>query len=96
VVCSLIRSKQLLISWLQTFPSVLTRTLGQAGSSKIYRYRQRSRLSDNVVLLRVPTRDEIKQALFSINSTKTSGPDGYGAGFFKKYWNIIQQDFCHL
>ena len=48
---------------------------------------------DNVALLRVPTREEIKQALFSIDSTKTLGPDGYGAGFFKKFWNIIQQDF---
>ena len=49
--------------------------------------------SENVALLRVPTREEVKQALFSIDSTKTPGPDGYGAGFFKKYWNIIQQEF---
>jgi len=49
--------------------------------------------SDNIALLRVPNRDEIKQALFSIDSTKTPAPDGYGAGFFKKFWNIIQQDF---
>ena len=49
--------------------------------------------SENVPLLRVPTREEVKQALFSIDSTKTPGSDGYGAGFFKKYWNIIQQVF---
>ena len=49
--------------------------------------------SDNLALLRAPSRDKIKQALFSIDSTKTPGPDCYGAGFFKKYWNIIQHDF---
>ena len=37
--------------------------------------------------------DEVKQALFFIDSTKTSGPDGFGVGFFKNYWNVIQYDF---
>ena len=49
--------------------------------------------SENITLLQVPTREEIKQALFSIDSIKTPGPDGYDAGFFKKYWDIIQNDF---
>ena len=48
---------------------------------------------DNNSLLRIPNREEVKQALFSIDSTKTPGPDGFGAGFFKKYWDIIHQEF---
>jgi len=36
---------------------------------------------------------EIKQALFSIDSAKTLGPNGFGAGFFKHYWNLIKHDF---
>ena len=36
---------------------------------------------------------EVKAALFSIDSSKTPGPDGFGAGFFKKYWEILKHDF---
>jgi len=46
-----------------------------------------------MTLLQVPTQEGITQALFSIDSTKTLRPDGYGASIFKKYWNIIQYDF---
>jgi len=36
---------------------------------------------DNLQLIQLPTLSEIKEALFSIDSTKTLGPDGFGAGF---------------
>ena len=36
---------------------------------------------------------EVKQLPFSIDSAKTSGPDGFGVGFFKHYWNLIKHDF---
>jgi len=36
---------------------------------------------------------EVKQALFSIDSTKTLGPDGLGVDFSKHYWNLIKNDF---
>ena len=46
---------------------------------------------DNSTLICMPTLDEIKQALFSIEPNKTPGPDGFGAGFFSKIleyrWN---------
>jgi len=35
---------------------------------------------------------EIKQALFSIDSSKTPDPDGFGAGFFKHYLELIKLD----
>jgi len=37
--------------------------------------------------------EEVKQALFSIDSTKTPGPDGFSAGFFKHYWPLTKHDF---
>ena len=39
--------------------------------------------------------NEVKDALFSIDSSKTPGPDGFGAGFFKHYWDVIKTDFYH-
>ena len=49
--------------------------------------------SDNLNLIKILDMIEVKQALFSTDSTKTSGPDGCGAGFFKHYWNLIKHDF---
>jgi len=38
---------------------------------------------------------EIKIALFAIDSSKTPGPDSFGAGFLKKYWEVLKNDFFH-
>ncbi|XP_062106727.1 uncharacterized protein LOC133818056 [Humulus lupulus] len=37
---------------------------------------------------------EIKKAFFSIPSTKTPGPDGFGSSFFKLFWKEIGHDIC--
>ncbi|GJS31911.1 RNA-directed DNA polymerase, eukaryota, reverse transcriptase zinc-binding domain protein [Tanacetum coccineum] len=37
---------------------------------------------------------EIKDALFSIDDNKASGPDGYSSMFFKAAWNVVGQDLC--
>jgi len=39
------------------------------------------------------TDEDIRAALFSIPDTKTPGPDGYNALFYKKSWDIIKADF---
>ena len=36
---------------------------------------------------------KVKSTLFSIESSKTPGPDGFGAGFFKQYWEFLKKDF---
>ncbi|XP_019223639.1 PREDICTED: uncharacterized protein LOC109205382 [Nicotiana attenuata] len=38
------------------------------------------------------TEKDVKQAMFNIDSNKTSGPDGYGSGFFKAAWSAIGQE----
>ena len=43
--------------------------------------------TENSELIRLPDMEEIKQALFSIESNKTSGPDGFGAGKILKEIN---------
>ena len=47
---------------------------------------------DNNELIKLPNLDEVKTTLFSIDSNKTPGPDGFGAGFFKHYWHLIKKD----
>jgi len=40
---------------------------------------------DNNELIKLPNLEEIKNALFSIDSNKTLGPNAFGAGLFKNY-----------
>ena len=49
--------------------------------------------TDNLELVKLPDLDEVNQALFAIDSNKTPGPDGFGAGFFKHYWLVVKNDF---
>ncbi|XP_021985789.1 uncharacterized protein LOC110881983 [Helianthus annuus] len=38
------------------------------------------------------TREEIKQAMFSISENKAPGPDGYTSAFFKHAWDIVGEE----
>ncbi|XP_071687999.1 uncharacterized protein [Rutidosis leptorrhynchoides] len=38
------------------------------------------------------TTEEIRRAIFDINDSKSPGPDGYSAAFFKQAWDIIGDD----
>ncbi|WZZ92349.1 hypothetical protein YC2023_120928 [Brassica napus] len=46
----------------------------------------------NQTLIAPPTREEIKEALFSIHADKAPGPDGFSAGFYQSYWDILGGD----
>ncbi|XP_062085698.1 uncharacterized protein LOC133791797 [Humulus lupulus] len=45
-----------------------------------------------ISLVRPFTTKEVKDALFSINSIKSPGPDGYGSGFFKVLWSDLEAE----
>ena len=47
---------------------------------------------DNQNLIKMPTLEDVHTALFSMDSNKTPGPDGFGAGFFKTYWPLLKSD----
>ncbi|KAK9733272.1 hypothetical protein RND81_04G056300 [Saponaria officinalis] len=51
-------------------------------------------VTDFAALTRPVTREEIKLALFAIDSNKSPGIDGFSSGFFKAAWHIIEDDFC--
>ncbi|XP_071729005.1 uncharacterized protein [Rutidosis leptorrhynchoides] len=40
------------------------------------------------------TNQEIKDAIFDIDSSKVAGPNGYSAYFFKKAWGVVGKDIC--
>ncbi|GKB67000.1 RNA-directed DNA polymerase, eukaryota, reverse transcriptase zinc-binding domain protein [Tanacetum coccineum] len=45
-------------------------------------------------MIGIVTDEEIKEAIFDIDSNTASGLDGYTLGFFKKAWNIIGKEVC--
>ncbi|KAK2443571.1 hypothetical protein QL285_014660 [Trifolium repens] len=46
----------------------------------------------NSMLTRLPSSEEIKNVVFSLNKDSAPGPDGFGAIFFQTYWDIIKLD----
>ncbi|GJV01914.1 RNA-directed DNA polymerase, eukaryota, reverse transcriptase zinc-binding domain protein [Tanacetum coccineum] len=45
-------------------------------------------------LIKDVTNEEIKEAIFSIEDNKASGPDGFSSKFFKAAWMVIGNDVC--
>ncbi|GKD21730.1 putative reverse transcriptase domain-containing protein [Tanacetum coccineum] len=45
-------------------------------------------------MVREVSNDEVKAALFDIDSNKPHGSDGYSSYFFKSSWDVIGKDFC--
>nr|ABD28670.2 RNA-directed DNA polymerase (Reverse transcriptase) [Medicago truncatula] len=46
----------------------------------------------NRLLTMLPTKEEVKNAVFDLNSDDAPGPDVFGACFFQIYWNIVKKD----
>lgn len=46
---------------------------------------------DQLQLLSPYTKKEVKNAMFSIDTNKSPGPDGYRSGFYKKSWSIVER-----
>ncbi|EOY17514.1 Uncharacterized protein TCM_042330 [Theobroma cacao] len=48
--------------------------------------------SENELLCAEPSLQEVKDAVFGINSESAAGPDGFSSYFYQQCWNIIAQD----
>ena len=46
----------------------------------------------NVMITMLPSHEEIKAVVFSLNKDSAPVPDGFGAYFFQLYWNIVKED----
>ncbi|KAA0063934.1 uncharacterized protein E6C27_scaffold616G00740 [Cucumis melo var. makuwa] len=68
-------------------------------------YRELSPVIDDIVqfrwseecfqALQIPiSQEEVRRVLFSMDSGKAPGPDGFSVGFFKGVWSVVGEDFC--
>ncbi|GAU48070.1 hypothetical protein TSUD_324930 [Trifolium subterraneum] len=46
----------------------------------------------NAFITVLPSLQEIKFAVFALNTDSAPGPDGFGAFFFQHYWDIVKDD----
>lgn len=46
----------------------------------------------NAMLTMLPSHQEIKVAVFSLNKDSAPGPDGFGAFFFQHFWDIVKNE----
>ncbi|XP_062104897.1 uncharacterized protein LOC133816384 [Humulus lupulus] len=49
-------------------------------------------LDQHLRLIKPFTKKDVEAAMFSINSSKSLGPDGYGSGFFKVMWKDLEEE----
>ncbi|XP_042481160.1 uncharacterized protein LOC122061743 [Macadamia integrifolia] len=49
---------------------------------------------DNAFLDAVPSREEIKMAIWDLDADSSPGPDGFPGQFFRSCWDIVENDFC--
>lgn len=54
-------------------------------------------LENNLSLIALPNKAEVREAIFAINPDKAPGPDGFSAGFYQQFWDIVGDDvYCDI
>ena len=69
-------------------------TAGTADSSSVVQEALIPKVTDsmNQMLIELPGKQEVKEAVFSINPDKAPGPDGFSASFYQVFWDVIGDD----
>lgn len=44
------------------------------------------------MLTGIPTWEEVRNAVFSMNANGAPGPDGFGGFFYQNFWDIVGHD----
>lgn len=52
--------------------------------------------AENQDLIRQPTREEVKQAVYGSNGQSAGGPDGFNGSFFHACWETIGDDVVEM
>nr|XP_009765405.1 PREDICTED: uncharacterized protein LOC104216959 [Nicotiana sylvestris] len=52
--------------------------------------------AQNVELIKQPTKEEVRHAVFGLNGDSAGGPDGFTGCFFHTYWDIIAEDMVNM
>ncbi|XP_019420741.1 PREDICTED: uncharacterized protein LOC109330928 [Lupinus angustifolius] len=50
---------------------------------------------ENQLLVSIPSDEEVKAAVFSMNGEGAPGPNGFGGCFYQFYWDIVGREVCN-
>lgn len=78
------------------FKNLYTRKGEQLIEIPIHLFENRLVAADGELLTTSFSIDEIKQAVWDCDGDKSPGPDRFGMDFYKKCWNIIQEDLLRV
>lgn len=48
------------------------------------------------MIMQPPLIEEVKEVMFSIPIDSSPGPDGFGSGFYRSCWNIVEMDVVEV
>lgn len=53
-------------------------------------------MGQNDNLIKQPTKEEVKKAVFGLNGDSVGGPDGFNECFYQTCWEIISEDIFYM
>ncbi|KAL0450913.1 UNVERIFIED_CONTAM: hypothetical protein Slati_1647700 [Sesamum latifolium] len=74
------------------FRSLLTTESTRTAPSLLQNIPRVISMSEGEALYESTNTDEVRRVIFGLSSDSTPGPDGFGAMFFQKCWEIIHED----
>ncbi|XP_075107134.1 uncharacterized protein LOC142180106 [Nicotiana tabacum] len=81
---------------IQYFSNLFTQSVQESDFSILNKIDNHITEEDNIFLTNIPTTEEVKEVIFSLNPNSAAGPDGFNGCFYHSCWDIISNDVVNM